>query len=738
MWKRRVVPAIFGLAIVAALFSLRLADPYPVQAMRDITFDNFQRLSPRPDGDFPVRVVDVDEASLAQIGQWPWPRKILAELVDRLTQMGAAVIVFDMLFPEPDRMSPNRIISSLDSDVAARVKAAGGDVEDYDKVFAAAIARSRTVLGFGVTPQPGPLPNKAKSGFAIVGPDPTPAVPTMPGAVVSLPELMDAATGMGSISLQPGDSIAVVRRLPLLWTDGKQLFPSLALEALRVAMGVSTTVVFGDETGPGYVQSVRVGDLEIPTTPTGALWLHYRRMPDSLYVSAKDILGPDFAAKADSIAGNIVFVGTSATGLLDIRGTPLGINVPGVSIHVQAIEQILSGDFLKRTDWIVALELLFFVVISISIVFLILASGPMLCFVVGAVMAGAIVAASWLGYVKWGLLIDPSYSLVGGFVVYSAMIFFQFVITDADKRRIRGAFGHYVAPALLAQIEKSDRLSLGGEMRDLSIMFSDVRNFTTISEKMEPHALVTMLNTLFGNLGERITEQYGTIDKFIGDAIMAFWNAPIDVPGHPRRACQAALGMRDTLRKLNDGDAFHLKANGNPMSEIAIGIGISTGTALVGNLGLETRFDYSCVGDTVNVASRVEGSCKTVGYDIVVVEATRNQASDFAFLEAGSISLKGKSERERIHILVGGPELAQSEGFKALELAHRAAITELAAGGDADSQIARCEELAAPIEPHLAHFYETLRTRRADFVGQRPQEAIAATGGLAPIPEPAK
>jgi adenylate cyclase len=236
---------------------------------------------------------------------------------------------------------------------------------------------------------------------------------------------------------------------------------------------------------------------------------------------------------------------------------------------------------------------------------------------------------------------------------------------------------------------------------------------------------VTLLNTLFGALGERITDNFGTIDKFMGDAMMAFWNAPLDVERHAERSCLAALGMRQTLDGLNARDAFGLKASGAAMEEIHIGIGISTGEALVGNLGLETRFDYSCIGDTVNVASRVEGACKQVAYDILVVAETKAAASDLAFLEAGSIALKGKSAREATFILVGDAALAASPGFKALEAAHIRAIDALCSGLGLDAAIDTCCELVTFNDARLKRFYHRMRERRADFAIEPEPIALA-------------
>jgi len=713
MWKRRFIPPLLGLGILLGLVVLRLADPYPVAVARATAFDFLQQLAPRPKGESPVRVVDIDEASLAAIGQWPWPRDVLATLTDRLGELGAAAIGYDVLFPEPDRLSPARLAASLPSPPAG---AAPPVLADYDHDFAAALARTPSVLGFSVSDKVTTLPHAPKGGFAISGTDPSGAIPRMTGAVLPLAELGDAAHGLGALSLNARESVGVIRSLPLLWSDGTRLYPSLVLETLRLALGAQTMVVLGDTAGQGYVDSVRVGDFTIPTTASGDLTLYYRKPDPSLYVSARDVLGPDYHDLKPLIEGQIVLVGSSASGLLDLHATALGDNVPGVSIHAQALEQIVANAYLTRADWVSGLEIASFIVIALLLIGLILRVGPFMALLTGVALLGLTVAGSWYLFRRYGLLVDPSFPLVGSFVLYSVMVFLRFFLSDADRRQLRRAFGHYVAPALLAQIERTgDQVTLGGEVRELTVMFADMRNFTSVSENMAPADLLTMLNTLFGALGAEVMAQFGTIDKFIGDALMAFWNAPVDVGDHARKACAAALGMRQRMADLNAADAFGRRAAGLEPAAVAIGIGISTGEALVGNMGLESRFDYSCLGDTVNVASRVEGACKTVGYDIVVVEATRAAAADFATLEAGSLLLKGKAAREPIHILVGDPVLGASPEFMLLSAAHAMAIAALRAGKDGSEPIARAAAEAREIDARLERFYELLASRGEDF-----------------------
>lgn len=706
---RRLLPILAGLVVVVMLTFLRIADPFPVQVLREIAFDFYQRLHPRPQAEFPVRVIDIDETALAEFGQWPWPRDRLATLTDRLTELGAAAIGFDVLFPESDRMSPSRIAAGLPGVDASTLP-------DYDAIFAASLSRSPSILGFSRTPAGKPLVGGPKGGFAISGPDPTERIPFLTGTAQPIAILRDAAPGLASVSLNSELSAGAVRRIPMLWTNGSQLFPTLSLESLRIAMGISTVVVFGDTAAEGYVDSIKLGEFTVPLTSEGDLWLYYSRPNPDLLVSAADILGRNYQQRADRIAGNIVLIGTSASGLLDLHNTTLGDNVAGVTIHAQAIEQILSGTYLSRPDWVVGLEIVGFLALGALLVVVVLQVGPIAGLLAGGVFLGSAIGFSWWMFISQGAMLDPSYPFVGLTLLYLALVFFRFLTTERAKRQIRRAFGYYVAPSLLSEIEKNgDHLKLGGDIRRITVLFSDMRGFTSLSEKLEPRRILTILNTLFGALGHEIIGRMGTIDKFIGDAIMAFWNAPVDVPDHERKALRAALGMRQKLAELNQQDAFQLKADNAAVQELGIGIGISTGEAIVGNMGLETRFDYSALGDTVNVASRVESACKEVGYDILVADPVRLIVSDFAFLEAGALALKGKAERVAIHLLVGDAELAKSGAFHLLRVTHAEALEALRTGQDTRGAIAECIALSAKLEPGLKKFYDLLPNRRMDF-----------------------
>lgn len=680
----------FGLLLLAGLTLLRAADPYALQVLRETGFDAFQQAKPREaPSDLPVRIIDIDEQSLSGMGQWPWPRTVMAEITDRLVAMGAAAIAFDLLFSEPDRLSP---------------KVAGQGTDDNDAVFARALTVAPGVLSLAQSRGADRFVLEAKSGLALIGGDPLARLPDLGGAAQPLPVLAEAAQGLGVASLDR-QGAGVARRLPLIWRSGEAVLPSLSLEALRVAMSVSTLVVESD--GDGTPEGVRLGGLAVPTGPQGDIWLYYRHLPDALYISARELLADDDGSLAALIEGHIVLVGTSAAGLLDLRASTLGDAVPGVSIHAQALEQMLSGVFLQRADWVGGLEIVVFLVAGLVLVLAVIVTGPVAGLVVFAATSVAILAMSWWAFSGPRLLIDPLFSLFGLVLVYAGMVFVRFALTDADRRRIRRAFAHYVEPSLLARIENdAGLLRLGGDLRELTVMFSDVRNFSALTERTDPAELLAVLNRLFGALGTAILMRKGTIDKFMGDAIMAFWNAPVETPDHPLLACRAALGMRAALDELN------ARSGEKP---IAIGVGIATGPALVGNMGFEQRFDYSCIGETVNVASRIEGMCRHVGYDLLVADPVAAKADGMAFLLAGTLALRGMSGRETVHILVGDEALRAGADFADLAAAHEALLSELARGQDYAGALARCIALAPGVEPRLAGFYAAWPARLEDF-----------------------
>jgi adenylate cyclase len=721
--KSRIYSIVLGLAVVACIAALRWWDPFTVRTIRETAFDQFQRLSPREYIEAPVRIVDIDEDSLKAYGQWPWPRTRLAELVERLSALGASAIVFDVLFAEPDRLSPAEIVKDPTiRDFLQRTggMAAGMALPDSDALFAETVKDKPVVFGFAIAAQGTTEKPVPKAGFAFTGESPITAPPLFFRITPLLKPLQDAAAGIGNVSFDPR-STSVVRIVPMLVSDGETFYPSLALEALRVAQGASTYLITNAPEIEGSIASVRVGDVEVKTTASGGLWMHYAEERPERYVSVKTILEAyEAPATRNKIEGHIVFIGTSSAGLLDIRTTSLGQTVPGVSVHAQAVEQILSSTFLSRPDWADGLEITLIVALGILVIVIATGFGPFMGILTGAAIALASGAASWAAFRYNQFLIDPTMPVASALTTLFVITAFRFLVSDRERRTIRRAFSQYLAPSLLSRIESSpDALKLGGDERQLTLMFMDVRGFTSISEVLNPTELVELMNKLLNELSRPIIREEGTLDKFIGDSIMAFWNAPVDVPDHAKRAATAALDMRAALHKLNSEDAFNLKWRLGDGAEIGIGIGINTGLACVGNMGAETRFNYSAVGDAVNVAARIESSSKDIGHDIVLSESSASALQDMAMLEAGHLELKGKSARQRLYVLVGDGQLAASPDFWELASFHETLIRHLASGEVPATKraLAKCLD---KVDRHgwstLRPFYERITERRSDFL----------------------
>ena len=721
--KRLMIVFVAGVFLLAVAI-LRAADPGFVTSIRLIGFDGYQRLWPRPQGEYPVRIVDIDEASLARFGQWPWRRDRLADLTTALADMGAAAIAYDVIFAEPDRLSPHSYVPELSREASTRLvpealDALSRSLPDTDRVFAEAIGNAPVVLGFAVLPDgDGGVPD-LKAGVAYAGSNPVESVPAFASTLNSLPELVERASGDGGVSLSSRDTEGIVRRIPMVFTDGRTLYPSLAMEALRVAQGASGFIVrssdaSGEISGRApEVTDIKVGAIPFPTTGQGEFWVYFNKDRAERYVSAADVLDPAKRAHLVQLfQGHVVFIGTSSVGLYDIRTTPLGDLVPGVSVHAQAAEQILSGTFLSRPDWADGAEIIATVLIGIAVIALVVWLGAIWAALVGGILAALVYGGALHLFRTQGLLLDPVYpTLANLFVVYAATTALLYFLTEREKRFVRAAFGQYLAPEMVRRLETApDALKLGGEMRDMTILFMDVRGFTPISEQLTPTDLVAFLNALLSPLSDEIQNNEGTIDKYIGDSIMAFWNAPMSVEDHARLACRTALDMVAIVDRLNAEDAFRFKVRDLPTKNVRIGVGLNTGEACVGNMGSKRRFNYSVIGDAVNVAARIESSCKAVGADCVVSQDTALAAPDFAFLEAGAIPLKGKSVPVKLFALVGDPDLAESPAFKTLAERHERLVSAIEARdrGLAERCLAACREVA---DDRLADFYDRFAER---------------------------
>jgi adenylate cyclase len=362
-----------------------------------------------------------------------------------------------------------------------------------------------------------------------------------------------------------------------------------------------------------------------------------------------------------------VLIGTSAVGLLDSKTTPVDPLMPGVEVHAQVLENILTNSVLSAPNYAIGVELCAALLLGFVIIWLAPTLNPLLLLLVGATIVAISMGASWYFYVQNRLLFDFTYPLLSSVLVYLTLVFSNYISEEAQRRRIRSAFGQYLSPALVEQLAKSpDKLVLGGEDREMSILFSDVRGFTTISElyKNDPQGLTSLMNSFLTPLTNAIIEHKGTIDKYMGDAVMAFWNAPLNDADHEINACEAALEMLRRVDLLNSQREQQAKESGQRFIPIKVGVGINTGRCVVGNMGSDLRFNYSVLGDSVNLASRLEGQSKNYGLPIIVGSRTASAVGHkFAVLELDCITVKGKTEPESVYTVLGRSDVADSDRF---------------------------------------------------------------------------
>ena len=733
--QKFILPFIAPMAVLLTAVSLQLWQPYPIEFTRNLVFDQYNRWLPRHEQDSPVVFVDIDEASLARLGQFPWPRSVFADLVDKMTGYGSAAIAFDILFTEADRTAPAEILPVWENlrlsenapEWQALRAAITAQITSPDDALARAMADAPVIMATMMSDEAARLA-APKAGIAVRaqgssdtnGLDPMRNVPASSFAISNRDVLNDNALGLGSINARIDDD-GIIRRASLLFRAGEHIYPSLALESLRVAQGAGSIVLrASDVRGEGSYSAgfglsrLKVGRLIAPIEPDGSMRLYFAESADIQTVSAYEILQPDF--DMTRLAGKIAFIGTSAAGLKDIRATPLNPATPGVEVHIQTVQQMLAGTYLTRPIWVQMAEALVTMLIGLGVVVMVYRFSlvPSIAFLGLALISGA--ALSWHQFSNHLVLIDPATPGLSIFLTFLTAAFLHFLETARERREVRNAFQYYLAPDMVEQVASDpDKLKLGGETRDLTILFCDIRGFTTISEAFAdaPEKLTHIINIFLTGLSSVIQTRSGTIDKYIGDNIMAFWNAPTDVAQHGYQACRATLEMVDALVEVNETlrqDAFL----GGFEQEIRIGIGLNSGATLVGNVGSDQRFNYSVMGDTVNVAARLEGQTKDYAQTILIGESTYADAMTaiddgqppMAFLELDLIALKGKALPQRIYALLGGAEMAESEDFQTLKAGQDAVLQAYRAQSwDVAEKTARA---LCATHPALGDYYEML------------------------------
>jgi adenylate cyclase len=734
---RARAPVTVALLVLASVLALRVADPPVLDRLREFAFDGFQRMKPRvPPPDIPVRIVDIDEASLAEYGQWPWPRTVVAKLVEKLFEQGAAVVAFDVVFAELDRSSIGRVVNDLPLDERTlEMRRLATSFPDNDEIFAEAIRQGRVVTAFGFDIRGGASPPRRQSGVVHnSGEKDASAVPRMieqflprqPGAVKTVGILEAAAAGNGSVTTDVEGSL--VRRVPMLFRLGGQrsedLYPALAIEALRVALGASTYLVrwASPQRGRTGVDSIRVGDALVETDVNGRVILYDSGYRPERFISARDVLKG--TVPADKIDGHIVFIGTSAVGLKDLRSTPIQDTVAGVEIHAQIAEQVLSQTFLDRPDYADGAEFLYLAVTGFAFVLLMTRFRPVPMALAALLLVGCSVLLPWIAFDRARLLFDPIYPSASLALIYVAGLAVSFVRAERDRRYIRNAFNLYLSPDQVAAVVRDpEQLGLRGKQREITVMFTDVRGFTQISEQFDPTGLTRFMNRFLTPMTDLIQDHRGTIDKYMGDAIMAFWNAPLDVPQHARQAAEAALAMQRRLLELNQEWKAEAEAAGREHIRVVIGIGLNTGQATVGNFGSTQRLTYSCLGDEVNLASRLEGLCKIYRTGIVIGENTWREVEGFATVELDLVMVKGKTEPARIYALIGDEEMAKRREYRTLVEVQTAFLILYRTGSFAEA-VSAIDECAAAAEAvgWQQGYYEMMRQRVDALIDDSPAD----------------
>lgn len=596
-----------------------LFEPPLLTGIRDSVFDFYQRLSPRPAAPSPVVVVDIDDASLSRIGQWPWPRRRLAELIDRLADAGARVIALDLLLAEPDRSSPHS-----------------------DAQLALALARGRVVTGFALTDDGADAKPAPKAAFAIEGGGGAPlSVPDYRGAITTLPAIEAAAAGNGALNVPLARS-GMVRRAPMLLRIGNQPYPGLTAEALRVAQGadgftLATTAPAQPLAETTSVRGLGIGAMFVPTDETGQVWIYYAPLASTAKLPAWRAV--EGSADMAEVRGRIVLIGSSATGLQDLHPTPLSPATPGVLIHAQVLEQLLAGAFLRRPDWAKGAEVLLLAALSALVLLLGARGRPLAAAAAGAAASAAAIAVSWFAFRHGRLLLDPVLPAAAVLAIFGVSSVLRHLQTDRQQRWLRKAFASYVAPSVVDELVRHpQRLALGGARREITSLFTDLEGFTPLVEKNPPERIVPILNAYLDGLIRIVLRHQGTVDKIIGDAIHAIFGAPLPSPDHAARAVACALELAAFGRRF----AEEQRAAG-----LAFGItriGVNSGNAIIGNFGGALRFDYTAHGDVVNTASRLEGANKRLGTEVLVSAATAARCPEFRGRRAGILLLKGKTD----------------------------------------------------------------------------------------------
>jgi len=698
VFKQRFFRYGLGLLITFILFAHAsgIIPLHFVETLENLSYDYRLKLSLPSKIDKKVIIIDIDEKSLAEIGHWPWERNVIANIVNNLFDYyHVNVLGFDVLFAEKDQDPSDKIISELtkspvsDSKDFQRIIFNNQNIMHRDESLANSLANRNTVLGVIFN-------NLQKDLSKGVLP---PYIPQFTPNIINSFEFLDAIGYTANISILQNnassggffdnpliDEDGVFRRVPLLQSFNGKLYPSLALEITRASLKNNTLKLgYGtsDELdGSKSLEWVYVGKIAIPVDEHSAVMVPYIGPQKTFdYFSATDVLNKSLPRNL--LKDKIAIFGTSAAGLLDLRTTPLESAYPGVEVHANIIQGILDQSIKHEPEYMIGFEILLLFLLGIILTIILPILSPTWSTISAILTIGVILL---LDNYAWNQLmvimpIASPLSLVA--MLYIMNMSYGFFVESKEKRQLTHLFGKYVPPDLVNEISRNlKEITLDGEIRNMTVLFTDVRGFTNISENMEPKELTTFINAFLTPLTEVIHKNRGTIDKYMGDAIMAFWGAPLNDHHHARNALNAGLDMLVAIKKLNQ----YLKSKGQP--EIKIGIGVNTGEMNVGNKGSKFRVDYTVLGDAVNLGSRLEGLTKKYGVDFIVSESTRHEVPEFEYRMIDIVKVTGKNKPVTIFEPIGLVEnISQSKRKLIKEFHHALKLYRLQNWDDAEQII---------------------------------------------------
>jgi len=654
------------------LLAFKLQDPYLVEATR-LKFYDYIMLDKAKQSE-QIVVINLGEKSIEKYGQWPFPREVHAKIIGDIYSKGSALVGSTILMPDPDRMGTDGVLA--------------------DTLTKYPVVLSQTVMSACSSST---TTTHRRTGVAVIGDGvPTDFLPSYPCVLSNIASLQQTAAGVGVTSTLP-ESDGVVRRVPLLATSDGEYYPAFALEMLRVAAGDPSYQAKVNQTG---VEALRIPSFEtIKTDEYGRVFINPNYQFQSYEIGAGPL--PD-------LTGKIVILGVTAAGLSNPVATPSGAQYPH-QLQASILETLINGDSVSIPNWIQLVDLAALLVLALSLIIISRLKYSIVW--IGLILGGYLYLPVYL-FASKGILLDVTFNVIAVAIIYMHIYTVKFISEFLQKQQIKKQFGTYLSPDLVARLQRQpDLLKLGGESRKLSIMFTDVRGFTTISEHYgeDVQGLTSIMNRYMTVMTRAILENNGTLDKYIGDAQMAFWNAPLDNNKHALDAVRTAFQMLKDLEIFNED----IKEEGIPA--FGMGLGINTATVVVGNMGSDQRFDYTCLGDGVNLAARLEGQTKSYGVKLIVGPQTAESIGNvYQVVELDLIAVKGKKEPARIYTVL---DVADAAG----ELLHKKFL-DLYRQGKWDSALNLTKDLKRCWNGELDAYYKMMEERIQDLKFEEPWE----------------